>query len=137
MGILYLDETGNTGLKQTAQPYLIYGGPFVDANKWKTLERDLADVQKKYYSLIFSRIDHVTDPAKLGEVATQVKFFEAFHFHASHIVNRTSLWSKLSEKKHEHFQVLEDIVETLNKNKVDFFAGAIDKASVQGKAKNK
>lgn len=137
MGILYLDETGNTGLKQLDQPYLIYGGPFVDANKWKSLESDLAAVQKKYYSLIFSRIDQITDPAKIGKVATQLRFLETFHFHASHIVNRTSLWSKLNEKQNEHFQVLEDIVDIINSNQVDFFAGAIDKATVQGNAKNK
>lgn len=133
MGILYLDETGNTGLNHTQQPYLIYGGPFVRADKWKELENDLAQIQVKYYSLIFSRINHVLDPAKLGQIASTVDFFQNFHFHASHIMNRTSLWSKLIEKDNEHFQVLEDIVTTLNKNNVDFFAGAINKSTVQGK----
>lgn len=138
MGILYLDETGNTGLNNTAQaPYLIYGGPFVGADKWKALEADLALIQVKYYSLIFSRINHVFDPAQLGQIASDVGFFQNFHFHASHIMNRTSLWSKLIEKDNEHFQILEDIVTTLNNNDVTFFAGAIKKSTVQGRAADK
>lgn len=137
MGILYLDETGNTGLNDPSQPYLIYGGPWVNADKWKELENDLAQVQLKYYGLIFSRIDQVTNPSQLGLIATQVKFFENFHFHASHIMNRRSLWSKLIESDDEHFQLLEEIITTLNKNDVDFLAGAIKKSTVQGKAKDK
>lgn len=137
MGILYLDETGNSGLNNLDQRYLIYGGPFVGADKWKALESDLAQVQQKYFGMIFTRIDHLTDPSKIGVVASQVNFFQSFHFHASHIVNRTSLWSKLKEKENEHFQVLEDIVDTINKNQVTFFAGAVDKSTVQGKPKKK
>lgn len=137
MGILYLDETGNTGLNHTDQPYLIYGGPFVGANKWKDLEKDLAQVQVKYYGLIFSRINNVIDPSKIGEMASTLGFFQKFHFHASHIMNRTSLWSKLIEKDNEHFQILEDIIATLNRNNVTFLAGAIKKSTVQGKPKNK
>jgi hypothetical protein len=137
LGILYLDETGNTGLNHTDQPYLVYGGPFVGADKWKQLEQDFVQVQMKYYSLIFGRLDHVTDPSKIGEIATQVKFFEDFHFHASHIVNRTSLWSKLIEANGEHFDILKDLVTIINRNQIDFFAGAIKKSTVQGTAKNK
>lgn len=137
MGILYLDETGNTGLKNLNQPYLIYGGPFVNADNWKSLESDFVQVQQKYFSLIFSRIDQITDPAKIGEIANEVKFLESFHFHASNIANRNGLWSKLVESDNEHFQVFEDIIETIIANKITFFAGAIDKSKVQGNAKNK
>jgi Protein of unknown function (DUF3800) len=137
LGILYLDEAGNTGLKDTAQPYLLYGGPLVGADKWKALEHDFIQVQKKYYALIFSRIDQISDPTKIGAVVSQLKFLENFHFHASRIVNRMSLWSKLDETKGEHFDVLKDLVTLINKHQIDFFAGAIDKSTVQGQSKNK
>lgn len=137
MGILYLDETGNTGLNDVSQPYLIYGGPFVDATNWKALENDLAQIQLKYYSLIFGRIGHVSDPSKIGELSQTVDFFENFHFHASLITNRNGLWSKLSKEDNEHFKLLEEIVTTLSTNNVVFFAGAIKKSTVVGQVKDK
>jgi Protein of unknown function (DUF3800) len=137
LGILYLDEAGNTGLKDPNQPFLLYGGPFVCADKWKDVNDDFEQVQKKCFSLIFSRIDKVTDPARFGETVAQVEFLKKFHFHAAQIMNRNGLWSKLDDTKNEHFQLIEDILTVAIKHKIKFFIGIIKKSSVTGNPKNK
>lgn len=82
-------------------------------------------------------MDQITDPSRIGELTAQLSFFESFHFHASQIVNRRRLWSKLNEETGEHFEVIKDLVSIINKNQISFFAGAIKKSNVQGRAKNK
>lgn len=137
MGILYLDEAGNTGLNDTNQPFLVYGGPFLTADTWKNVQQDFLQVQKKYFSLVFSRLDQITDPSQIGVAVAQVKFLEQFHFHAAHIINRNGLWSKLSEQANEHFTVLDDILSILLTHQVKFFIGVIKKSSVTGNTKSK
>lgn len=130
MGILYLDEAGNTGLRDTNQPLLIYGGPYIEPSTWKKLNDDLILIQRKYLGIIASRFQSGLRAENfLAEVGTNVNFLTDFHFHAKNIINRTALWSKLDET--ERFNVLEDIIDIIIKHDITFYIGVLDKAVYQ------
>ena len=130
MAILYLDEAGNTGLADPKQPYLLYGGVMVDPSNWHDVENSFIQVQTTYMGLLFGRINQVHNPAEIGKLISELRFFEQFHFHAAKIVNRTGMWSKLVKDDNEHFKLLDDLVEVICQNKVKFFVGAIKKSNV-------
>lgn len=131
MAILYLDEAGNTGLKDANQPYLIYGGVMVAPSNWKTVEHAFTQIQQKYISLLFSRIDQINNPAEIGRLMTSLEFFQKFHFHSAKIINRTGLWAKLDASQNEHFKLLEELIEIICVNNVEIYVGAIKKSTVQ------
>lgn len=136
MGILYLDEAGNTGIKDKDQPLLIYGGPYVEPYAWKMLSKGLLLTQRKYLGIIVSRFQSGLGTANfLTEIGTNVNFLTDFHFHAKNIVNRNGLWSKLD--KTERFQVLEDIIDIIIRYEISFYIGALDKANYHAKRKKK
>lgn len=126
MGILYLDEAGNTGLKDRQQPLLIYGGPYVEPTAWKVLSSELKKIQHKYLGIITSRFQSGLEAENfLVEVGSNVSFLMNFHFHAKEIINRNGLWSKLD--KIERFVVLEDVLDILISYRIPFYIGALDK----------
>lgn len=141
MGILYLDEAGNTGLKDKEQPLLIYGGPYVNVSEWKNLNRELTVIQNKYFSIITSRFKSGLGAGKdiskfYTDISKNVGFLQNFHFHAKDIINRKGLWSKLDNI--ERFTVLEEILDILLKHKVSVFIGALDKSKyLQGSKRRK
>lgn len=126
MGILYLDESGNTGLWDKDQTKLIYGGPYVNASSWSKLNDDIASIQAKYKALILSRFTSGLRPnIPLTELETGITFLVQFNLHAKEIINRNGLWSKLNRT--ESFQVLEDVLDSMIKNNVYFYFGILDK----------
>lgn len=134
MGILYLDEAGNTGLRDLSQPFLIYGGPYVCADEWKYLSDELARIQAKYKSMIMGRFQSGIRPnSNFSIIESGVTFLSDFHFHAKDIANNHALWSKL--KRDERFQVLDDVIESLLKYKITFFLGFLDKEKYKSKIK--
>lgn len=134
MGILYLDEAGNTGLRDTDQPLLIYGGPYVEPSSWKMLSHDLSLIHRKYLGIIVGRFQSgLGNKNFLTEVGMNVNFLTDFHFHAKNIINRKALWSKLN--KTERFVVLEDIVDLVIKYDIPFYVGALDKKKYSSKKK--
>lgn len=131
MAILYLDEAGNTGLVDPNQPYLLYGGVMVEPSNWHAVENSFIQVQQTYMGILFSRIKHVTNPAEIGKLMSELRFFEQFHFHAAKIINRTGMWSKLNKQNEEHFKLLEDLIDVICQNNVKIFVGAIKKSTVK------
>ncbi|WP_017187354.1 DUF3800 domain-containing protein [Alkalibacillus haloalkaliphilus] len=131
MGVLYLDEAGNTGLNDSQQKLLIYGGPYVDVPKWKAATNDLKGLKTKYLGIIASRFQSGFEPGMnvtdfLAELG-QVEFLQNFHFHAKNIINRSGLWSKLTNE--ERFIVLEEILDVVIKSDIPFYFGVLDKES--------
>lgn len=136
MGILYLDEAGNTGLWDQDQKLLIYGGPFVNAHTWRLLSKELAKIQAKYKSIIMSRFQsgiHKNMP--FSHLESGVGFLADFHFHAKNIVNRKSLWCKLDEV--ERFELLDEVITALIKYQIPFYVGSLDKVKFRPKKKPK
>lgn len=126
MGILYLDEAGNTGLWDSSQTLLIYGGPYVSSSEWKLLSNDLASIQVKYKSMIMGRFKSGIQPnSSFAKLESGVKFLSDFHFHAKDIANKKALWSKLKDS--ERFQALDEVIEALIEHKITFFLGVLDK----------
>lgn len=136
LGILYLDEAGNTGLWDNDQKLLIYGGPYVDSYLWKKLSHDLAVIQAKYKAIIMSRFKSgLKGNLSFTQLESGVSFLSDFNFHAKNIVNRRALWSKLDDD--ERFDVLDDVIESLIIHKVTFYVGMLDKVKVRPKKKKK
>lgn len=136
MGVLYLDEAGNTGLWDNEQRLLVYGGPYVNATTWKILSRELAAIHAKYKAIIISRFQsgfHKNMP--FSTLESGVAFLADFNFHAKNIVNRKSLWSKLDDI--ERFQLLDDVVAILIKHHIPFYVGCLDKVSFRPRKKPK
>lgn len=130
MGILYLDEAGNTGLWDSDQTLLVYGGPYVGAKEWKVANDELAKVQAKYKALIMGRFQSgLNSKTQFARLEDGVHFLSQFHFHARDIANKKGLWSKL--KDDERFQVMEDVIDVLFKHNIPFYLGALDKVKLR------
>lgn len=136
VGILYLDEAGNTGLWDNEQKLLIYGGPFVTAKTWKLLSKELARIQAKYKAKIISRFKSGIDQnMPFSILESGVTFLADFNFHAKNIVNRKSLWSKLDEV--ERFELLDEVITALIKYRIPFYVGSLDKTLFRPRKKPK
>jgi hypothetical protein len=126
MGILYIDEAGNSGVKDTAQPNLLYGGPYIEPTQWKTVMADFYTLESKYKSMIYAKFNKPLDmPQSFEKLSSQIKFFGNFHFHAAEIINGKHLWGKLSEN--QRFQLLEDMIIIMKSHNVKFIAGILNK----------
>lgn len=136
LGILYLDEAGNTGLWDRDQTILIYGGPYVNPSLWKKLSHDLVVIQAKYKALIMSRFKSgLKGNLSFTQLESGVSFLSDFNFHAKNIVNRKALWGKLDD--YERFDVLDDVIESLITHNVPFYVGMLDKVKIRPKKKKK
>jgi hypothetical protein len=131
VGILYLDESGNTGLKDTNQKLLIYGGPFIDIKSWRIVNKELEKVRNKYFSIIAGRVQPTeflgdyTSAEFINRITGSIEFLKKFQFHSKNIVDRKGLWSKLNNC--ERFEVLHDILDILVKNDIIFYIGSLNK----------
>lgn len=122
MGILYLDEAGNTGLWDKNQPKLIYGGIYASRANWIGLNDAMSKTQYKYKHMIFDRFKNAIT---MEQLETNIRFFSEFKLHATEIVNQTGLWGKIDNS--EKFQVLEDVVDLLVNNNAQVFVAVLDK----------
>ncbi|MBO1005918.1 DUF3800 domain-containing protein [Pseudogracilibacillus auburnensis] len=130
MGILYIDEAGNSGYKDLAQPNLIYGGPYINPTQWRSVLADYEKVVATYKSLIFSRFSPPQQiPKSFEKLAEEVKFFHEFDFHARNIMVRTGLWGKLDNT--ESCTLLSDLIDIMINNNVMFHAGMLNKAKLR------
>lgn len=126
MGILYIDEAGNSGLKDPTQPNLIYGGPYIEPNHWNGMVDDYEKAVAKHKANIYSKFSTPAEmPKSFDHLAGQIDFFTDFHFHASHIINGKGLWGKLNNN--QPYKVLEDLIDIMVKHNVKFHAGLLNK----------
>lgn len=126
MGILYIDEAGNSGVRNTDQPNLIYGGPFIEPDHWKNVIADFQKIDAKYKGMIYAKFNKPKDmPQSFDKLLTQIGFFDQFHFHATEIINGKQLWGKLSEN--QRYQVIEELISILKVHNIKFFAGILNK----------
>lgn len=129
MGILYIDEAGNSGLKDLAQPNLIYGGPFIEPTHWKGVLADYEKTVAKYKALIYSKFNTPEEMPKSFDYLTgQIDFFHNFHFHASEIINGKGLWGKLNNN--QPFNLLSELIEIMINHNVKFYAGMLSKTKL-------
>jgi len=130
MGILYLDEAGNTGLWDSTQSHLIYGGPYVRSSEWKGLNTDIEQIRWKYKTLIISRFrSGISSTTSLQSLNDGVGFLNKFRLHATDIAGRRELWVKLSDV--EKFNLIDEVLDALLHHKVPFYVGTINKAPLQ------
>lgn len=126
MGILYIDEAGNSGYKDLAQPNLVYGGPYIEPSQWRATLADYEKVVAKYKSLIYGKFNTPEEmPKSFDLLAGQVEFFNDFNFHASHIMNGKGLWGKLNNN--QPFALLGELIEIMKNNNITFYAGILNK----------
>jgi len=126
MGILYLDEAGNSGIKDPGQPNLIYGGPFIDPDNWKSVMDDYKKAVAKYKSFIYTKFNKPEVlPASFENFYTKIDFFQYFHFHSAEIINGKQLWLKLTHE--QRFEVLKDLITIMKDYDVKFYAGLLNK----------
>lgn len=125
-GVIYIDEAGNTGLKDLTQPYLMYGGVYVTAAKSRKVVNDLYATRVKYEHVLKSRIGNV-DIANLDirDISAQLRFFEHFCFHAAEIMHGTGLWGKLSHP--ERLALIEELIGIIGDNSLSFYIAVLDK----------
>ncbi|MFZ0446506.1 MAG: DUF3800 domain-containing protein [Bacillus sp. (in: firmicutes)] len=129
MGILYIDEAGNSGYKDQAQPNLIYGGPFIEPTQWKGILANYDKAVAKYKALIYSKFSTPEEMPKSFDYLTgQIDFFHNFHFHASEIVNGKGLWGKLNNN--QPFHLLSELIDIMINHNVKFHAGLLSKAKL-------
>ena len=97
MGILYIDEAGNSGIKDSAQPNLIYGGPLVSPHHWKNVMAEYYKIEAKFKSKVYQKFNFPKKiPESFDKMNEQIGFLDKFHFHAAEIVNGKHLWGKLN-----------------------------------------
>lgn len=126
MGILYIDEAGNSGYKDISQPNLIYGGPYIERHQWKKVRADYEKIVAKYQVLIYSQFHTPeTIPRSFKNLFEQINFFQQFHFHATEIINGKGLWGKLT--KDQSFELLCELLDIMIQNNVKFYAGILNK----------
>lgn len=134
MGILYIDEAGNSGVTDTSQPNLIYGGPYIQPHQWKPILDAYEKLAAQYKTLIYSKFDTPQKmPKSFETLSTQIDFFQNFHFHAKEIANGRRLWGKLNNN--QPYKLLTDLISILKDNDVKFHAGMLDKTSLLDKLK--
>lgn len=129
MGILYVDEAGNSGLSDTVQPNFFFGGIYVKGNNWSQLEKEIIDLQNKYKNIIDSRLPKAGLLKLVEQQSDNFNFFQEFHFHGQPIINRTGLWMKLNNA--ETYQLLHEIIDILISNSIEIFVGRLDKTLAQ------
>lgn len=126
MGILYIDEAGNSGYKDLAQPNLVYGGPYIKPSQWRGVLKDYEGVAARYKALIYSRFNPPTQvPRSFEALASQVNFLNEFHFHARNIMVRLQLWGKLNDE--EAYKVLQELVQIMIDHDVKLYVGLLNK----------
>lgn len=131
MGILYIDEAGNSGYKDIAQPNLIYGGPYIEPSQWRAVLTDYEKVVAKYKALIYSKFSTPeTMPKSFDYLVGQIEFFQDFHFHASEIINGKGLWGKLNNN--QPFNLLSELIGIMVTHNVKFHAGILNKTKLLG-----
>lgn len=126
MGILYIDEAGNSGIQDKGQPNLIYGGVYIKSDQWKNVLADYEKTVIQYQSLIYTKFNPPKGtPESFDKLASDIDFFSKFHFHAAEIINGKGLWGKLNNNQPYH--VLRDLISIMEKHGVQFHAGLLDK----------
>lgn len=126
MGILYIDEAGNSGINDKAQPNLVYGGPYIEPTQWKAVIADYHKMKLKYQNIIYDKFNKPNDmPQSFEKLSIQIKFLQDFHFHAAEIINGKHLWGKLSEN--QRYEVLNDSITIMKSHNVKFIAGILNK----------
>ncbi len=125
MGILYLDEAGNTGLWDDNQPFLIYGGPYVTAKQWKNVNNSIKAISGQYKALILSRFKTGIDAVSMDTMIETTDFLREFKIHSAEVMNGKGLWGKLTLD--ERYKLLDSVINTLVKENVVFFAGVLNK----------
>lgn len=126
MGLLYVDEAGNSGLQDTSQPNFLYGGIYINNRQWKDTHNQMMILLEEKKRLITSRVGNITFNAeKLDNIQKQLSFFKELHFHAKEIIRGTSLWGKLDED--ERFVTLSQIVDICKKNEIKIYIGILNK----------
>lgn len=129
MGILYIDEAGNSGIKDLSQPNLMYGGPYIKPGHWKIVVDEFNKIEQKYKNLIYQKFNKPTSmPSSFDYLATQISFFKDFYFHSAEMINGKKLWGKLNLE--EKFQVLDDLITIMINNDINFYAGILQKQNL-------
>jgi hypothetical protein len=132
VGILYIDEAGNSGVRDTGQPNLIYGGPYIKPSQWKDVLVDYEKNVAKYKSLIYGKFNKPEDmPQSFDKLSSEIDFFVDFHFHATEIMNGRKLWGKLNNN--QPFNLLADLITIMEIHNVKFHAGILDKSKLLSK----
>lgn len=135
MEILYVDESGNSGVTDLNQPFFFYGGIFLNNTQWRTVyqqvnalivsektliaSRAVASAQAPTYSTL-DEVEGLIDNYELSS-----NFLKKFHFHAKDIVRGTGLW--IHKRVDERFDLLKNILRICKVNDVKIYVGEFDK----------
>lgn len=137
MEILYVDESGNSGLTDLGQPFFLYGGIFLNNTQWRTVYKQIHALMVSEKTLIASRsvanvapstystADDVDELVHRFEKSS--KFLRDFHFHAKDIVRGSGLW--MFKQEVERFELLRNILRICEANEVKIYVGEFDKKS--------
>ena len=125
LGLLYVDEAGNSGLSDTGQPNFLYGGIYINNAQWKKVHKEIGLLLENNKQLIASRVGSISFTSQINDVKGKLKFFEEFFFHATEIIRGTSLWGKLDMP--ERFGVLERLMDIGITNELEMCIGILNK----------
>lgn len=127
LGLLYVDEAGNSGLSDLSQPNFLYGGIYINNTQWKEVHTETAVLLENQKQLIASRVGSISFSVHImNDVKEKLKFFEEMHFHAKEIIRGTSLWGKLTIP--ERFDVLESLIDICITNNLEMYVGRLNKS---------
>lgn len=131
MGLLYVDEAGNSGLTDTSQPNFLYGGVYLNNEQWKNVNRDLSLHLNNTKASISAQIQGQPvsfSDGRIEDIQKKLDFFQNFHFHAKEIIRGSSLWLKLDNQ--ERFLVLEKIIDICINYEVQMYVGFLHKPTI-------
>lgn len=136
MGILYVDECGNSGVTDLAQPFFLYGGIYLDNDEWRKVYREINALIITERTSIAANVaaspnippvhtdqDGVT--ALIASYEKKLSFLKSFYFHTADINRGHGLW--LNKNLHERFELIRSIIQICKSHNIKIFVGEFDK----------
>lgn len=137
MSVLYVDECGNSGVRDPQQPFFLYGGIFLDNREWRKVYQEINALMIAEKTLIASRVAANAQPSTystqedieelIGSYKERMLFFQNFYFHATDIIRGVELWTH--KTLHERFELLRSIIRICQSNNIRIYVGEFDKRS--------
>lgn len=116
----YMDESGNTGLKDVNQPVLCYGGILIPNNIQPIIHDDIEVTKCKTLQMIKSNTMGISE--KLFDT---IPFFNNFELHGKEFIDGDGFNSKISFEDRK--SILESIFNLIDKYKLKVFLSVTNK----------
>lgn len=140
MGILYVDECGNSGVTDLSQPFFLYGGIYLDNNEWRKVYQEINALLITERTAIAAKVaaSPSTPQVQTGQDGVMaliesyeknLSFLKTFYFHTTDINRGHGLW--ITKNLHERFELIRSIIQICKSHNIKIFVGEFDKQKFQ------